>query len=155
MNGKPAKIVVWEHNSHIGDARATEIGQQGEWNVGQLARERYGDQAMLIGFTTYHGTVTAASDWDAPARRKHVRSALAGSYEEAFHQTGIARFMLPLRDRNPRQRTHSPNGGWNAPSAWSTCRKASAKAIIFMPNCRSNSTPCCISIRPMQSSLWR
>lgn len=97
--GKPAKIVVWEHNSHIGDARATEVGGQGELNVGQLARERYGDQVRLIGFSTYQGTVTAASDWDGPAERKRVRPALTGSYEEAFHQAGIARFMLPLRDR--------------------------------------------------------
>ncbi|MDB5764374.1 MAG: erythromycin esterase family protein [Herminiimonas sp.] len=98
---RPAKIVVWEHNSHIGDARATEIGRQGEWNVGQLAREQYGGDAVLIGFTTYQGTVTAASEWDAPAERKRVRPALAGSYEEAFHQTGMSRFMLPLRGKNP------------------------------------------------------
>lgn len=99
--GMPAKIVVWEHNSHIGDARATEAGRQGEWNVGQLARELYGDEARLIGFTTYHGTVTAASEWDGPAERKYVRPALAGSYEEAFHHTGIAHFMLPLREKGP------------------------------------------------------
>ena len=101
-SGKPAKIVVWEHNSHIGDARATEIGRQGEWNVGQLARELYGEEeTRLIGFTTYQGTVTAASGWDAPAERKRVRPALAGSYEEALHHTGIAHFMLPLREKNP------------------------------------------------------
>ncbi len=100
-NGTPAKIVVWEHNSHIGDARATEIGQQGEWNVGQLARELYGEETRLIGFTTYQGTVTAASDWDVPAERKRVRPALAGSYEALFHQTGMARFLLPLREKNP------------------------------------------------------
>lgn len=94
---KPSKIVVWEHNSHIGDARATEIGYQGEWNVGQLARERYRDDAVLVGFTTYQGTVTAASDWDGPAENKQVRPALPGSYEEAFHRTGLPRFMLPLR----------------------------------------------------------
>lgn len=100
VNGAPAKIVVWEHNSHIGDARATEVGRRGEWNVGQLARERYGNDAVLIGFTTYHGTVTAASDWGSPAQRKRVRPAMAGSYEDIFHRTGIARFMLPLRDKN-------------------------------------------------------
>ncbi|HCE08119.1 MAG TPA: erythromycin esterase [Oxalobacteraceae bacterium] len=99
-SGKPAKIVVWEHNSHVGDARATEVGRQGEWNVGQLARELYGDETRLIGFTTYQGTVTAASDWDEPAQRKRVRPALAGSYEETFHQTGIGNFMLPLRKNN-------------------------------------------------------
>lgn len=96
--GRPAKIVVWEHNSHIGDARATEIGEKGELNVGQLARERYRGDAVLIGFTTYKGTVTAASDWDGPATTKQVRPGLSGSYEEAFHHTGLSRFLLPLRD---------------------------------------------------------
>jgi erythromycin esterase-like protein len=100
LSGKPEKIVVWEHNSHIGDARATEVGRRGEWNVGQLARQRYGSDAVLIGFTTYHGTVTAASDWGSPAQRKRVRPAMQGSYEEAFHQTGIERSMLPLREKN-------------------------------------------------------
>lgn len=95
-NGLPAKIVVWEHNSHVGDARATEVGQLGEWTVGQLARERYGKQTILVGLTTYRGSVTAASDWDAPAERKRVRPALPDSYEAAFHHTGLGRFMLPL-----------------------------------------------------------
>jgi erythromycin esterase-like protein len=98
---QPAKIVVWEHNSHVGDARATEIGEQGEWNVGQLARERYRRNAILIGFTTHHGTVTAASDWDQPAERKYVRPALPGSYEDVFHHVGISRFLLPLREESP------------------------------------------------------
>jgi erythromycin esterase-like protein len=96
MRGKPSRIVVWEHNSHVGDARATEIGRMGEWNVGQLSRERYGDQAFLVGFSTYTGWVTAASDWDGPAERKQVRPALPGSYEDAFHQSGLGNFMLPL-----------------------------------------------------------
>jgi erythromycin esterase-like protein len=97
--GKPSKIAVWEHNSHVGDARATEIGQQGEWNVGQLTRELYGGAAVLIGLTTHHGTVTAASEWGAPAENKRVRPALEGSYEAAFHHTGISHFMLPLRGK--------------------------------------------------------
>jgi erythromycin esterase-like protein len=96
--GRLAKVVVWEHNSHIGDARATEMGQSGELNVGQLVREKYGREAVLIGFTTYSGTVTAASDWGAPAERKRVRPALAGSYEELFHRVGVLRFLLPLRN---------------------------------------------------------
>jgi erythromycin esterase-like protein len=91
------KIVVWEHNSHLGDARATSMGQQGEWNVGQLVRERHGDDARLIGFTTYEGTVTAASNWDAPAERKRVRPALKSSYESLFHEVGIPRFLLTFR----------------------------------------------------------
>jgi erythromycin esterase-like protein len=95
--GRRTKIVVWEHNSHIGDARATEMGDQGEWNVGQLARERFGQDAVLVGFSTYTGTVTAASDWDAPAERKQVRPALPGSYEVLFHGIEIPNFLLPMR----------------------------------------------------------
>jgi erythromycin esterase-like protein len=95
------KIVVWAHNSHLGDARATEMGQRrGEVNVGQLARERYGRNAVLIGFTTHHGTVTAASDWGEAAERKSVRPALPGSYEQLFHETRLPRFLLDLRTRN-------------------------------------------------------
>jgi erythromycin esterase-like protein len=92
--GGRAKIVVWAHNSHVGDARVTEMGQRGEINIGQLARERYDRDAVLIGFTTDHGTVTAASDWDAPAERKRVRPALPGSYEALFHSTEVDRFLL-------------------------------------------------------------
>jgi erythromycin esterase-like protein len=95
--GGQAKMVVWAHNSHLGDASATEMGDIGEWNVGQLARDRWGDQAMLVGFSTHHGTVTAASEWDAAAERKRVRPGLAGSYEEVFHQADEERFWLPLR----------------------------------------------------------
>ena len=95
--GQPAKIVVWEHNSHLGDARATEMRTRGELNVGQLVRERYGRDAVLVGFTTYAGTVTAANDWDAPADRKQVRPALPGSYEALFHETGVTQFLLSLR----------------------------------------------------------
>jgi erythromycin esterase-like protein len=93
-----AKIVVWEHNSHLGDARATEIGAHGEFNVGQLVRETYGGDAVLCGFTTYQGTVTAASDWDAPAERKRVLPALANSYENLFHQQDAPRIFFNLRD---------------------------------------------------------
>jgi erythromycin esterase-like protein len=89
-----AKIIVWAHNSHIGDARATQMGHRGEFNIGQLAREHFGSQAVLVGFTTYNGTVTAASDWDAPAERKSVRPALSHSCERLFHETGIPRFWL-------------------------------------------------------------
>jgi len=98
VNGEPAKIAVWAHNSHIGDARATQMGWIGEWTVGQLARQRYGDDAVLIGFTTYSGTVTAASRWDGPAECKHVRPGMPGSYERIFHDVGLPRFWLPLRD---------------------------------------------------------
>jgi len=74
------------------------MGQEGEWNVGQLVRERHGDDARLIGFTTYEGTVTVASNWDAPAERKRVRPALKNSYEALFHDLGIQRFLLTFRD---------------------------------------------------------
>ena len=92
------RAVVWAHNSHVGDARSTEMGRRGELNLGQLARERHGSDAFLIGFTTYEGTVSAASNWDAPVERKRVRPALPGSYELQFHGLGMPRFWLPLRD---------------------------------------------------------
>jgi erythromycin esterase-like protein len=95
-----AKIVVWAHNSHLGDARATEMGVSGELNVGQLVRERYGMEAFLIGFSTYTGSVTAASNWDEPAQRKAVRPALAGSYEALFHDVGLGNFLVDLRAQN-------------------------------------------------------
>jgi erythromycin esterase-like protein len=93
-----SKIVVWEHNSHLGDARATRMGQEGEWNVGQLVRERHGGDAILVGFTTYEGTVTAASNWDAPAERKRVRPALDNSFEALFHDVNLPRFLLTFRN---------------------------------------------------------
>lgn len=97
QRGRPAKIVVWAHNSHLGDARATELGQRGELNVGQLVRERHGRDALLVGFTTHSGTVTAASDWGEPAERKTVRAALPGSYESVFHVAALGNFALDLR----------------------------------------------------------
>jgi erythromycin esterase-like protein len=90
----PAKIIVWAHNSHVGDATATEMGAGGEWNIGQLVRERHGKAALLVGFTTHSGTVTAASEWNAPLERKRVLPALPGSYEALFHETGIDRFLI-------------------------------------------------------------
>ncbi|MEO6421308.1 MAG: erythromycin esterase family protein [Candidatus Nitrotoga sp.] len=93
-----SKIVLWAHNSHLGDARATQMGQEGELNVGQLVRERYNQEAVLVGFTTHHGTVTAASGWDSGAERKHVRPALSNSYEGLLHETGLPSFLLPLRN---------------------------------------------------------
>jgi erythromycin esterase-like protein len=95
--GSRPKVVVWAHNSHQGDARATELAQRGELNLGQLAREGFGQEATLVGFTTYTGTVTAASDWDAPAERKAVRPGLADSYEALFHDVGVPNFFLDLR----------------------------------------------------------
>jgi erythromycin esterase-like protein len=100
-HGGRAKVVVWAHNSHLGDARATQMGEQGEWNIGQLVREKYSRDAVLVGFSTYTGTVTAASDWGGAAERKRVRPGMAGSYEVLFHEAGqdsMADYMLLLRE---------------------------------------------------------
>lgn len=98
--GREAKIVVWAHNTHLGDARATEVVQEGKLNLGQLVREQRGDDARLIGFTTYHGSVTAASDWNAPAETKLVRPGLEGSQEALLHAVDVPRFFLPLRGQD-------------------------------------------------------
>jgi erythromycin esterase-like protein len=93
-----ARAVVWAHNSHLGDARATQMGERGELNLGQLVREAFGGDVRAVGFTTHAGTVTAATDWDEPAQRRRVRPSLAGSYERLFHDAGIDQFMLWLHD---------------------------------------------------------
>ena len=95
--GEPAKAVVWAHNSHLGDARATQMSSYGELNVGQLVRQERGGAAFSIGFMTHDGTVTAARDWDDPAERRQVRPSLSGSYERLFHDTSLDRFFLDLR----------------------------------------------------------
>jgi erythromycin esterase-like protein len=92
--GRPARAVVWAHNSHLGDARATSLSQLGELNLGQLARERYGPACLSVGMTTHHGEVTAAHEWEEPAALRIVRPSLSGSYERLFHQTGLGIFML-------------------------------------------------------------
>ena len=94
QRGRPAKIVVWAHNSHLGDARATENASRGEFNVGQLVREKHPGDCCNLGFTTYTGTVTAADDWEGPAQRKWVRPALDGSLEELFHEVGEKGYLL-------------------------------------------------------------
>ncbi len=96
-----AKVVVWEHNSHVGDARSTELGQAGELNVGQLARSAWGDECFLVGFTTHHGRVSAASDWGGPVEHKHVRPALAGSFENLLHHAPASDFMVRLGEYAP------------------------------------------------------
>jgi erythromycin esterase-like protein len=96
-HGRPARFAVWAHNSHLGDARATEMGAGGELNLGQLVRQRQPGAAALVGFSTYQGTVTAARDWDAPAETQRVRPGLAQSFEALFHEVGIERFRLLLR----------------------------------------------------------
>jgi erythromycin esterase-like protein len=107
-DGGDAKVCVWAHNSHLGDARATQMGRDGELNVGQLARQRFGDATCLVGFTTYTGTVTAAHDWDEPANRRNVRPGLAGSVEALFHRVGDPRFLLDLRSPAVRDALEEP-----------------------------------------------
>jgi erythromycin esterase-like protein/predicted phosphoribosyltransferase len=96
QRGERARVVVWAHNSHLGDARATELGAKGELNVGQLVRERHPNDCVLAGFTTYAGTVTAADDWGGPAQRMQVRPALDGSVEQLFHEVGEPAFTIGL-----------------------------------------------------------
>ena len=102
--GPESRAVVWAHNSHIGDARFTEMGMaRGELNIGQLAKERFGDQARCIGFGTHGGTVAAADDWDAPMKVKAVRPSMAESYERLSHDSGVPRFLLDLREGENRR----------------------------------------------------
>ncbi|VVE20497.1 erythromycin esterase family protein [Pandoraea terrigena] len=96
QRGGRGRVVVWAHNSHLGDARATESHLRGEWNLGQLVREAVGAKALLVGFSTYTGYVSAASQWDGDVEHKWVRPALHDSYEYLFHSTGLDRFFLPL-----------------------------------------------------------
>jgi len=119
--GGGTKVVVWAHNSHVGDARATSMGSEGELNIGQLVRERHGRETVLVGFSTYTGTVTAASDWGAPLERKRVHPALPGSYEALFHQVGLSNFLLP-----------SPNDS-QAANALRGPRLERAIGVIYLP----------------------
>jgi protein-L-isoaspartate(D-aspartate) O-methyltransferase len=96
--GPETKIVVWEHNSHVGDAAFTEMGTRGEHNVGHLCRNRFGAGAFIVGFGTDHGTVAAAHDWDAPMQRMRVRPSHAESYERLFHDAGVPAALVHLRD---------------------------------------------------------
>ena len=96
--GENAKAVVWAHNSHIGNAAFTDMGERrAQLNIGQLAKERFGDQARLIGFGTHSGTVAAADDWDEPMQIKQVRPSLPDSHERMSHDSGLPRFLLDLR----------------------------------------------------------
>jgi erythromycin esterase-like protein/predicted phosphoribosyltransferase len=118
---EPARIVVWAHNSHVGDARATEVSADGQLTIGQLVRERYGEESRLIGFSTYRGTVTAASEWGGIAERKAVRPALNGSIEELLHETGKDAFLVVMHDGSP------------AEKALDVVRLARAIGVIYLP----------------------
>lgn len=111
QRGPNAKAVVWAHNSHIGDASASEMGwSRGEHNLGQLVRERYGDESALIGFSTHDGEVAAADDWDGAMQVKRIRPALNNSIEDVAHQTGHERFLIDLSrlDRGQRALLSQP-----------------------------------------------
>jgi erythromycin esterase-like protein len=97
-DGQDPRIVVWAHNSHLGDARATDQAARGELNLGQLLREAHEGDTISIGFSTYTGSVTAALNWDRPAEHKRVRPGLSGSYEELFHQVGEPNFFIRTSD---------------------------------------------------------
>jgi protein-L-isoaspartate(D-aspartate) O-methyltransferase len=102
--GPNSKAIVWAHNSHIGHAAHTEMGKvRDELNIGQLCKERFGDQARLIGFGTHTGTVAAATDWDEPMEVKRVRPSMEGSYERVSHEAGMPRFLLDLREGENRE----------------------------------------------------
>jgi protein-L-isoaspartate(D-aspartate) O-methyltransferase len=101
FHGEGSKVVIWEHNSHLGDAAATEMGVRGEINVGHLARQAFGPAAFLVGCGTDHGTVAAAHEWDGPMHVMDVRAAHPESYERVFHESGLAAAMVHLR--NPRR----------------------------------------------------
>jgi protein-L-isoaspartate(D-aspartate) O-methyltransferase len=98
FHGPAAKAVIWEHNSHLGDASATEMGMRGQLNVGQLCREKFGTSAFLIGFGTDRGTVAAADHWDGPMRVMAVRPSHLESYERLCHDAGVPAFLLHLRE---------------------------------------------------------
>jgi erythromycin esterase-like protein len=97
FHGPDSKAVVWAHNSHIGNAAATEMGRRGEHNIGQLCRQHFGAGSYHIGFGTNDGTVAAASDWDGPMQVMNVRPAHPQSYERLFHMTNAPGLLLPLK----------------------------------------------------------
>ncbi len=120
--GRTPKVVVWAHNTHAGDARLTEMGAGGEWNVGQLMREAFAGESILVGFTTYQGTVLAAEEWDAPGRVRRLNPALPESFSGLFHRTGIPAFLLTFRGREELSR------------AMGEPRLERAVGVVYMPS---------------------
>ncbi len=120
--GGPVKLVIWAHNSHVGDARATDRARGGEVNLGQLLRQQHGeDRVFLLGFTTYQGTVMAAREWNGPGQVRDVRPALENSYEDAFHDTGIPQFLLMLME------------DWRALPSLGEDRLHRAIGVVYLP----------------------
>lgn len=120
-SGRTPKIVVWAHNTHSGDARLTSMGQGGEWNVGQLMRIAYEGESILVGFTTYQGTVLAAEGWDEPGRVRRLNPALPESFSALFHRTGLPAFLLTFRGREELSR------------AMGEPRLERAVGVVYMP----------------------
>jgi protein-L-isoaspartate(D-aspartate) O-methyltransferase len=124
FRGPDSRAVVWAHNSHIGNASATEMANRGEFNIGQLAREEFGDTAYLVGFGTDHGTVAAASNWGEEVQIMRVRPAHADSYERLFHESGLPACLLPLR----------PNGHDMLREELIEPRLERAIGVVYRPN---------------------
>ena len=141
--GRQSKAIVWEHNSHLGNAAATQFGRRGQINVGQLCRERFGDDMYAIGQGTDHGTVAAASEWEGEMEVKHVRHAIPESYEWLMHLTEMDRFFLPLTKSGDRSLT----------SALATSRLERAIGVIYRPETERQSHYFEVSL-PKQFDEW-
>ncbi len=120
--GERARVIVWAHNSHVGDARHTHLAERGEQSLGQLLRDRHGEDVVSVGFTTYVGSVTAASRWDGPPERKHLRGALPASHEALLHETQLPAFLL------------CPLGAGDAGAALRAKRLERAIGVIYIPD---------------------
>lgn len=123
FHGRDSKAVVWAHNSHVGNAAATEMSARGETNIGELCRKEFGERAYSIGFGTHAGFVAAASDWDGPMEIKAVQPSREDSYERVFHDTELARLFLPMRE-----------GSQNLRTALKKSRLERAIGVIYRPN---------------------
>jgi erythromycin esterase-like protein len=120
VSGRPGRVVVWAHNTHVGDARATEMTRRGELNLGQLLRQRHGERAFLTGFLTHEGTVMAAPEWDRPGRVYTLRPASRASYAALLRQAGLDRALLVFRGRPPVAALTGP-------------RRERAVGVIYLP----------------------
>jgi len=110
-HGPSAKAIVWAHNTHIGDARATDMAQVGMTNVGELVRERHAaDGVMVVGFSAYQGTVIAGDEWGAPMQRMRVPNAQAGSWEDVLHRAGATNKLLLMSDLRHNQTAYQRRG---------------------------------------------
>lgn len=124
FHGRDSKAIVWAHNSHVGNAAATEMSARGETNIGELCRKEFGDKVYSVGFGTHTGHVAAASDWGGSMENKAVLPSRQDSYERVFHDTGVARFFLPMR----------PKSSQNAAKALTKPRLERAIGVIYRPD---------------------